>query len=545
MKAHTARLVSLLVGLGSVAPVIASDSFSEFHHGGKPLELPQTTACLENQLAQGKAANSFSGIAAAIVLDGRIVYHRGFGTVSPTSTQTVRPSTRFRFGSVTKSMTATALLSYAEEGRIRLHAPVTDLLPGFSLLGGEPGWSDRLTPHLLMTHQGGMPDAPDRNGPGDDSALATSFYDPAFLETVPLMVAPGTFWNYSNTNFSLAGLVVERAAGRPYREVMRRRVFRPLGMTRAVFLPSEVMADNDFAYGVFNGGVIAPDAFDDAVLRPAGTAWGSVDDLAHYMQFLMDGNHEVLSPRMWRTQQARHVDTHELLDLEGYGYGLFVEKDAGFFDSQHQLNLYKGVKVVWHGGDIDGYRSTMMTVPRQRFGYASVVNGNYDAPATNLIPCYQIAAVETIGSRLPAPSPWPGPDVQRDRFVDYVGNYADRIGVAGPAIVTIGPAGFLRIRFPMLDEAGVPYDPVLHPFNRDNFTLFVSDLALEVTGIREAGSNRIAYLRTRFTVLARTPDAQTSLRAAATPANAPARALDIKALMKALRAAAKDQSTAP
>jgi beta-lactamase class C len=546
-ETHASRLTGLLLSF-ALTTTATSTAFADtpddgdpqtFGHSllarGRPLELPATTACLQNVLAGGTAAHALSGMAVAVVLDGRIVYHRGFGTVSPGSSQPVLPSTRFRFGSITKAMTAMALLSYAQEGRIRLHAPVTDLLPGFTLLGGEPGWSERLTPHLLLTHQGGMPDAPDRNGPGDDGALAALFYDPAFLETVPLMVAPGTFYNYSNTNFSLAGLLVERAAGLPYREAMRRRVFKPLGMKRTVFLPSEVMADNDFAYGIFNGEVIAPDAFDDAVLRPAGTAWGSVDDLARFMEFLLDGNPWTLSPRMWRAQQTRQVDTFELLDLEGYGYGVFVEKDAGLRDSQNQLKLYPKVKVIWHEGAIDGYRAFFWTLPRQRFGYAVLYNAHYDAPVASPAQCYQVAVRETISSRLPAPLPWPGPDIQRDRFADYVGHYADRIGVAGRAIVSLTPNGDLSIRFPDLDGL-VAYDPILHPTRRDNFELHIDGLNIGVTGIRQ-GDDSIAYLRTRFTVLARTADSAASLRGASSPA----RMLDLDALRRALRAASMER----
>ncbi len=122
---------------------------------------------------------------------------------------------------------------------------------------------------------------------------------------MPFTVAPGTFYNYANPNFMLAGLVAEEAAGRPYREVMRRRVFKPLGMTRAVFLPSEVLADNDFAYGVRNARAIAPGDYDNAIERPAGFAWTSAEDLAKFAQFILRGNPAALSPRMWRLRKAR------------------------------------------------------------------------------------------------------------------------------------------------------------------------------------------------------------------------------------------------
>jgi CubicO group peptidase (beta-lactamase class C family) len=538
-RSYAQGLSALLLGFSlSDSAAIAAEA-SEPFHAERALALPATTACLENAVAAGVAQRSLSGIAAAVVLDGHIVYHEGFGTVSPASTQPVLPSTRFRIGSITKPMTATALLSLAEEGRIDLHAPVSRLLPGFAL-DGEPGWSQRITPHRLLSHQAGIADFQETDGPRDDAALAAAFYDPAFLQSVPLLVAPGTFYNYSNTNFMLAGLLVETAAGRPYREVMRRRVFKPLGMTRTTFLLSDVMADNDVASGVLGQTIVPPDAYDHAVARPAGYAWASVDDLARFMKFIIDGNPTVLSARMSRKMQTSQVSTRQLLDLEGYGYGLLIEKDAGFFDNQQRLNLYKGVKVVWHDGAIDGYTSLFATVLGMRFGYAALINGNYDNPGTDLIPCYQAAVLETIGTRLPPPAPWPGPDIQRDRFGDYVGQYADRIDLTGPATVTLTPGGDLSIRFPMLDEAGIRYDPILHPHNRDDFVWFVLDLnlALELTGIRQGHDGPVAYLRLRPTVLARTPSEQSTFGTRA----ATGRALDRRSIERALRAAAKEQA---
>jgi len=554
-RSRTQALAALLLGFGLSTPTafaveasgqpIVGDALSvssESFDARRPLTLPATTACLDNLLTRGRAGGTLSGIAVAVMLDGRLVYHHGFGTVSPASAQPVLPTTRFRIGSVTKSLTATALLSLADEGRVHLHAPVTRLLPGFAL-DGEPGWSDRLTAHLLLSHQGGIgePDVvgPDiTDGPRDDGALAAAFYDPAFLQFVPLMVAPGTFYNYSNTNFMLAGLLAERAAGQPYREVVRRRVFRPLGMTRSTFLLSDVAKDNDVASGVFHQNVLPPDAYDTAIQRPAGYAWASVDDLARFMKFLVDGNRAVLSPHMWRKLQTRHVDTRQLLDLEGYGYGLLVERDSGFFDSQHRFNLYPGVKVVWHDGAIDGYQAVMVTVPGQRFGYAAVLNGDLRDAAPDPVECYQTAALETIVSRLGPPSPWPGPDIQRDRFGDYLGEYADRINITGPGTVTLGPNGNLNIHLPALDEAGIWYDPVLHPENRDNFTFFVLDLSLQLTGIREGSSGPVKYLRLRPTVLARVPPEEAAVTRAATPR----RAVDARALERALRAIAREQA---
>src|SRR6185503_15876254 len=147
--------------------------------------------------------------------------------------------------------------------------------------------------------------------------------------------------------------------------------------------------------------------------------------------------------------------------------------------------------------------------------YAAVLNGDLRDLAPDPAECYQTAAIETFVSRLPPPLPWPGPDIQRERFGDYLGEYGDRINITGPGTVTLGPAGNLNIRFPALDEAGIWYDHVLHPENRDNFTFFVLDLSLQLTGIREKSDGPVKYLRLRTNVLSRVPPEETAVARAA------------------------------
>ena len=139
-RSHAWAFAASLLGSSLTLSPLATASNGPPHPSGGQLELPATTACFESAVGAGRASGALSGIAAAVVLDGRMVYRRGFGTVSTASSQAVLPTTRFRTGSINKVMTSTALLSLAEEHRLALHAPVTYFLPGLSL-PGEPGRS--------------------------------------------------------------------------------------------------------------------------------------------------------------------------------------------------------------------------------------------------------------------------------------------------------------------------------------------------------------------------------------------------------------------
>src|SRR5690606_16505048 len=104
--------------------------------------------------------------------------------------------------------------------------------------------------------------------------------------------------------------------------------FAPLGMDRTFFRAEDVLADGDYAIGAsaYPGvpSVVLPDSYENVWARPAGYATSSVEDLAKFVLFLMHGDEDVLSANHHQAMQTARVDTQELLDLVGYGYGLQV-----------------------------------------------------------------------------------------------------------------------------------------------------------------------------------------------------------------------------
>ena len=159
----------------------------------------------------------------AIVHDGRVVFLRAYGVarVGP-HTPVDAASTLFRIGSVTKPLTAAAVLQLVDEGTLDLSRDIRAYLPDLSLLYG-------VTTRQLLTHTAGL-DEKFAGGftrePGDLQPLA----EHAKGRAVSAM-HPGLYYSYSNTDYTLAGWLLERVSGRPYEEAMAARLFTPLKMT--------------------------------------------------------------------------------------------------------------------------------------------------------------------------------------------------------------------------------------------------------------------------------------------------------------------------
>ena len=140
------------------------------------------------------------GAAVAVVLDGELIYESGYGVKVRGGTAVVNPDTIFRIGSVTKQMTAAAVMQQVELGRVELGAPVTDYIPEFVIGGRWP--AGQITVWHTLTHTSGFPDRINDWGTvSGDGALSIWAQGQSEMK---LHAPPGSFWNYSNPNFMIA-----------------------------------------------------------------------------------------------------------------------------------------------------------------------------------------------------------------------------------------------------------------------------------------------------------------------------------------------------
>lgn len=281
----------------------------------------------------------------AIVRGGAIVYERAYGQARLDPPIAARPDMRYAIGSVSKQFTATAVLLLAEEGRLSLDDRVAKWFPALTR-------ADEISVRQLLSMTSGYQDY----WPQD--YVFTDMRRPATAQAIverwagrPLDFDPGTRWQYSNTNYVIAGAIVERVAGMPLMDFLRRRIFTPLGMTSVVDFDAGPLGAADAGPYLRNG--LGPLRLAPKEARGwlfgAGELAMTAHDLAVWDISVIDRT--VLRPESYRTQQ-----TDVLLASGGpTGYGLGVS-----------VGVQGGRRRIAHGGAVSGYTTSDIVFPDDR-----------------------------------------------------------------------------------------------------------------------------------------------------------------------------------
>lgn len=187
------------------------------------------------EIAKEWLERGIPGFSVTVAEDGKIVFSEGFGYADLEQRVPVWPTTKFRIGSVSKPLTATALVKLVEQGKIDLDAPIQKYVPSFPDKGAV------ITPRMLAGHLGGI------RHYKDNEFLNSKHYDNVVAGLVifqddPLVSSPGTKFSYSSYGFNLLSAAIEKACAEDFLSCMRDLVFSPLGLRSTVAdQPSELI----------------------------------------------------------------------------------------------------------------------------------------------------------------------------------------------------------------------------------------------------------------------------------------------------------------
>lgn len=356
-------------------------------------------------LAQEVQQQGVPGAALAVVCGGQVTYAEGVGVTREGGSDPVTASTRFQIASVTKMFTAAAALSLRDQGTLDLHAPLATWVPYTNTT--QP-FGQAITLHHLLTHTAGYATEWPQGTywPYEIPDLFVNNADE------PLWAPPGETWLYSNLGFSLAGLVIQEAAGADFRDVVEQRIFVPAGLTGASMHADQVASQGSFAYGhsedpTYPNPVPPTGAyFADTAYGPMGGAWMSVEDLARWGLAHLARSPAVLSQAAWTDLRALHSKTL-WGPAEYYGYGVFIDdlgEDA----------------VLSHGGGTVGFSAQWQLVPERGFGVFFLTNCEWYWPGDLL----DQAMTDFIDFQYGDPTPYLSDPAD---WPDYEGTYNDPV----------------------------------------------------------------------------------------------------------------------
>jgi CubicO group peptidase (beta-lactamase class C family) len=323
---------------------------------------PETRSAVDQAVTKVIAKSGIASASIAIVKDGKLAYEQAYGFADLESKKAATPAMRYKIGSNSKQITATAILLLSDEGKISLDDPVSRFFPDLTR-------ANEVTIRQLLSHTSGYEDfypldyvAPYMAKPSTPQKIMDIW------GKKPLNFDPGTQWQYSNTNYTIAGAIVEKLAGQPIFDFVRARVFAPLGMKSPIDADKQPWSKNDpigytrFALGPPRAAVPEGSAW----IFAAGELAMTPSDMALWDISLMNGT--VLKPELLK-QLTTEV---HLKNGAGTGYGLGL----GIGNSD-------GHRVWSHGGGTSGFISSNTTYPDDRM--AITVFTNQDDPAAHEI----------------------------------------------------------------------------------------------------------------------------------------------------------------
>ena len=306
---------------------------------------------LDEKVAATLAAFDGVGVSVAIAQNGSVVYAKAFGQADLAASRPATANTRYAVGSISKQFTVAALLLEQEQGKLSLDDPVAKYFPDLTRAG-------EVTIRQLLSHTSGYEDyapqdymIPEWEKPTTPETLLTTW------AKKPLNFDPGTRWQYSNTNYVLAGKIFEKASGEDLMPYLQQKLFGPLSMTSAadcaVKNPADATAYTRFALGPARPALREGSGWYFA----AGELCMTASDLARWDAAFL--KRRILSPKSYEefTREVKLKNggaTH-------YALGL-------------RLGEMGGTPMVSHGGEVSGFLAMNSIFPNKKIGIAILSN---------------------------------------------------------------------------------------------------------------------------------------------------------------------------
>jgi CubicO group peptidase (beta-lactamase class C family) len=312
-------------------------------------------ATVETALVAELARWNAPGLSVAIVTDHRLLWSHGLGLADLEQRVAATAATVYRIASISKAITAVAVMQLAEHGKLDLDQPIQHYCPAFP----QKPWP--ITSRQLLAHLGGI-----RGYRNDEEFFSTRHYKSvvdslALFKDDPLLSEPGTQFSYTTYGYNALGCIIEGASGMRYVDYVREHIFQPAGMRQTrpddvfTIIPNRARAYRKTTNGEIHNAPLA----DTSNKIPGGGFCATVEDLAKFAMAVQRGN---LTTKATLEQMFTRQKTRDGQDVP-FGLGWAVE-------------MHDGQKEVWHLGGGQGVSNILYMQPEQGLAVALLVNIN-------------------------------------------------------------------------------------------------------------------------------------------------------------------------
>ena len=317
---------------------------------------PDKIIKIEDLIRATISENKIPGLSVAVVNDSQLRYSNGFGLADLENAVPAKPTTVYRLGSLSKTITATAAMRLAEQGKLDLDAPIQKYCPAFPV----KQWT--VTSRQLLAHLGGVRDY--NNQKFLEEYFSTRNYNSVtesleIFKDDPLVQEPGTKYSYSTYGYNLLGCAIEGASLMTYENYIRANILKPAGMTQTgvddIF---QIIPNRARGYGKTRNGIVRNTAFADTSNKiPAGGLVSTADDIGRFYIALQSGMliSQTSLEQMWTLQKTR--DGQQI----PYGLGWRVAER-------------NGMKEVYHGGAAAGFSTFLYILAEKRGAVVLMAN---------------------------------------------------------------------------------------------------------------------------------------------------------------------------
>jgi CubicO group peptidase (beta-lactamase class C family) len=330
---------------------------------------PGLDAYIANAVKQWK----MPGMSVAIVRNDTVIYAKGFGTLSSRNSTPVTERTLFEIGSSSKAFTATLVAMLVGEGKMRWDERLAAYLPDFRM--SDATANEGVTLRDALSHRSGI-------ARGELAWLGSGATADEVLHRVRFIKPEAPFrshYSYQNMMFLAAGQAAAKVSGMSWQDLVRQRIFTPLGMTSTV--PSSTMASGPVAlpHGMDHDTAFIQPAFNAENIAPAGAILSSAVDMAQWLRFQLNdgvvgGKRLVTSAALRETHTPQIIipsagggrggaadSTPPVTHFQTYGFGWMIED-------------YRGALVWQHGGNTLGMTAAVGMMPEKKVGVVVLSN---------------------------------------------------------------------------------------------------------------------------------------------------------------------------